>query len=255
MSHERSSGRVAVITGAGGGIGLAAAVEFARRGTTVVMVERDGDRLRAAERSVRDAAVAGAEVHSLELDVTSEREMEEMAVRTLASCGRVDVLVTSAGVLRAPGSGLKQLAETTPEEFDLVVDVNLKGTFLATRAVLPAMLQQKSGQIVHISSLSGLQGRAFDGPYCASKFAVHGFSESLAEEVTNNGIRVHTLFLDAVATTMWQQNGPVPMPADALPPERVADFIVYLVDLPGDCVVKNPVLAAFGGRRRRRRQE
>jgi hypothetical protein len=75
----------------------------------------------------------------------------------------------------------------------------------------------------------------------------------LAEEVRPAGIRVHTLFLDAVATPMWEQNGPVPMPADALPPERVAELIASLVELPGDCVLVNPVLKPFAGRRQRKR--
>jgi NAD(P)-dependent dehydrogenase (short-subunit alcohol dehydrogenase family) len=216
-------------------------------------VERDPERLRAAEKTVGESSSEGREVLGLRLDVSSEADMEMMAARALEAFGAIDVLVTSAGILRAAGTGLKQLVDTEPEEFDQVVDVNLRGTFLATRAVLPAMLRARKGQIVHISSLSGLQGRAFDGPYCASKFAVRGFSEALAEEVRPAGIRVHTLFLDAVATPMWEQNGPVPMPADALPPERVAELIASLVELPGDCVLVNPVLKPFAGRRQRKR--
>ena len=253
VNDETTVPPVAVITGAGGGIGRATALALARRGMRLCLVERDAKRLAAVVNAVKES-VAGCGVLPLTLDVASEGDMEEMVTRTLETFGQVDVLVTAAGILRAPGRGPAALADTTPEEFDTVVAVNLRGTFLATRAVLRPMLAAKSGHIVHISSVSGLQGRAFDGPYCASKFAVRGFSESVAEEVGRSGVRVHTVLPDAVATSLWEQNGPVPMPPEALPPERVADFIAYLLDMPPDCVLRNPIIAPFSGSRRRRRR-
>jgi short-subunit dehydrogenase len=90
-----------------------------------------------------------------------------------------------------------------------------------------------------------------DAPYCASKFAVVGFSESLAQEVQPFGIKVHVLLPDAVRTRLWDQNGPVVVPGDALPPERVADLIVYLLTLPRDTILGNLVIAPFRARRRR----
>jgi len=253
MNLSVEKNEVAVITGAGSGIGLAASVRFGELGKRLCLVDKNTDHLQTAEDAVREKCGAEPEILALCLDVASEADMETMASRVLEAFGTIDVLVTSAGILRAAGSGLKQLVDTSPDEFDQVVDVNLRGTFLATRAVLPAMMRAKKGQIIHISSLSGLQGRAFDGPYCASKFGVRGFSEALADEVRPAGIRVHTLFLDAVATPMWEQNGPVPMPAEALPPERVGEIIATLVELPGDCVLVNPVLKPFGGRGKRKR--
>jgi 3-oxoacyl-[acyl-carrier protein] reductase len=254
LSDDIRETRVAIITGAGGGIGRATALALAARGVRLCLVERDAERLASTAEAVREAASGVSDVLSLGLDVTSEPDMEAMAARTLETFGRLDILVTAAGILRPPGRGPAALADVTPEEFDAVLAVNLRGTFLATRAVLPAMLAAKSGHIVHLSSVSGLQGRAFDGPYCASKFAVRGFSESVAEEVGRSGVRVHAVLPDAVATSLWEQNGPVPMPPEALPPERVADFIAYLVDLPADCVLRNPVIAPFSGARRRRRR-
>jgi 3-oxoacyl-[acyl-carrier protein] reductase len=254
VNESPTDREVAVITGAGGGIGRATAVAFARRGMRLCLVEHDAGRLGDAEKAARDAANGSLEVLPMALDVTSEADMQAMAERTLETFGRIDVLVTAAGILRPPGSGPKMVAETSIEEFDRVLAVNLRGTFLSTRAVLPAMLKARSGHIIHISSTSGLRGRAFDGAYCASKFAVRGFSEALMEEVGRSGVRVHTLLPDAVATPLWEQNGPVPAPADALPPERVADFITYLIELPEDCVLLNPVLTPFGGRRRKRKR-
>lgn len=255
MNGKAHDGQVAVITGAGGGIGRATAVALAQRGFNLCLVELDTGRLREAEGAARAAARGPLEVLSMTADVTSESGMAAMAAEALGAFGRIDVLVTAAGILRPTGSGPKTIAETSVDEFERVLAVNLRGTFLATRAVLPAMLDAKSGHIIHLSSTSGLRGRAFDGAYCASKFAVRGFSEALIEEVGRSGVRVHTLLPDAVATPLWEQNGPVPMPADALPPERVAEFIAYLIELPEDCVLLNPVLAPFGGRRRRRRRD
>jgi 3-oxoacyl-[acyl-carrier protein] reductase len=252
LGDDTNQARVAIITGAGGGIGHATAEALARRGMRLCLVERDGPRLASVTEAVRAAADDATPILPLNLDVVSDTDMQAMAARTLRSFGRIDVLVTAAGILRPPGRGPTALADTTPEEFDAVLAVNLRGTFLATRAVLPAMLAARSGHIVHISSVAGLQGRAFDGPYCASKFAVRGFSESVAEEVGRSGVRVHTLLPDAVATRLWEQNGPVPMPPEALPPERVANFIAYLLDLPDDCVLRSPVIAPFSGSRRRR---
>jgi 3-oxoacyl-[acyl-carrier protein] reductase len=254
LSDDIKQARVAVITGAGGGIGRATALALAQTGVWLCLVEHDVNRLESVTEAVRETADGQARVLPLHLDVTSASDMEMMVARTLEAFDRVDILVTAAGILRAPGCGPTLLADTTPAEFDAVLAVNLRGTFLATRAVLPPMLKAKSGHIVHISSVSGLRGRAFDGPYCASKFAVRGFSESVAEEVGRSGVRVHTLLPDAVATSLWEQNGPVPSPSEALPPERVADFIAYLLDLPDDCVLRNPVIAPFSGLRRRRRR-
>jgi 3-oxoacyl-[acyl-carrier protein] reductase len=244
---------VAVITGAGGGIGRATALALAHRGLRLSLIEQDAARLASVADAVRSTR-EGSQVLALALDVSSEPDMDTMVERTQEAFGQLDVLVTAAGILRAPGRGPAALVDTTPEEFDAVMAVNLLGTFLATRAALRPMLAARSGHIIHISSVAGLQGRAFDGPYCASKFAVRGFSESLAEEVGRSGVRVHTVLPDAVATPLWEQNGPVPMPPEAIPPERVADFIAYLVELPPDCVLRNPVLAPFSGARRRRRR-
>ncbi len=255
VTEDAKGAQVAVITGAAGGIGRATALALARRGMRLCLVDRDAGGVPSLFESVRQISGDG-NVLALGLDVTSESDMDAMVARTLEAFGRLDILVTSAGILRPAGRGPTSVVDTTPEEFDTVMTVNLRGTFLATRAALRPMLAARSGHIVHISSVSGMFGRAYDSAYCASKFAVRGFSESLAEEVGRSGIRVHTLMPDAVATSLWEQNGPLPMPPDALPPERVADFIAFLLEMPADCVLWNPVIAPFSGvRRKQRRRE
>lgn len=175
--------------------------------------------------------------------------MKAMAERTVEAFDRIDILVATAGILRGTGSTPRPLANVSLDEWEQVLGVNLRGMFLSNRAVLSTMLKQRAGNIVNISSVSGRQGRAFDAPYCASKAGVIGMSESLAEEVRNSGIRVQIVAPDAVDTPLWDQNGPVPRPPNALGPERVAELIVYLLAQPPDTVIPSVVVAPFNARR------
>jgi NAD(P)-dependent dehydrogenase (short-subunit alcohol dehydrogenase family) len=236
--------RVAVITGAASGIGRATCLALGEAGARVVAV---GRRFEALAAIVAEVEGCGGEAAGLGLDVRVERDMEEMAQWTLARYGRIDILVASAGVLRA-GSP-RVVAEMSVAEWDLVVETNLRGVFLSNRAVLPAMLKQRQGAIINLSSTSGRQGLAYDSAYCASKFGVIGFSEALAEEVRTHGVKVQVVLPGPVDTTMWEQNAPLPRPAQILPPERVADLILYLLTLPEDTMLIQPTIVGFRGRR------
>jgi 3-oxoacyl-[acyl-carrier protein] reductase len=243
--------QVSIVTGGGGGIGRATCLALAGAGARVVAVDLDPARLAATVAAGAGGGVARGTL-ALPLDVSREVDMEEMARRTLDTFGQIDILVACAGILRGPGvKSPRPLAQVTGEEWDAVIGVNLKGTFLSNRAVLPAMIRQRRGQILNVSSTSGRRGRAFDAVYCASKFGVVGLSESLAEEVRHHGIRVQVVLPDAVDTPLWEQNGPIGPPPDALTPERVADLLTYMLSLPGDAVLQGPVIAPFRGRRRR----
>jgi len=247
---------VAIVTGGASGIGRAACRRLAEAGAKVVVVDVSSARVEetiAELRGVADGAEGAEGVEGfmgLVLDVRREQEMEEMARRTLERFGRIDVLLASAGILRGRGSSPKPLSEVSVDEWDQVLETNLKGMFLSNRAVLPAMIRQRGGDIINMSSVSGKQGRAHDAPYCASKFGVIGMSEALAEEVRSQGVRVQVLMPDAVDTAIWDQNGPVPRPANALPPERVADLILYMISQPSDVILLGAVIAPFRSRRR-----
>ena len=167
----------------------------------------------------------------------------KIAEAALERHARIDILIAGAGILRTSGTP-QMVADTAFADWKRVLEVNLTGTFLSNRAVLPAMLAQKTGDIVNISSVSGKQGRAFDGAYAASKFGIVGLSESLAEEVQREGVRVQCLLPDAVDTGIWEQSGGIALkPRLMLTPERVASFIAYLVTLPRDTFLLNPVVA------------
>jgi NAD(P)-dependent dehydrogenase (short-subunit alcohol dehydrogenase family) len=207
--------------------------------------------------SVRDeiaAASTGPAPLALAGDVRVEADAEHLVQATLQAFERIDALVHSAGVLRLSGAGPRLMYQVSKEECDLVIDTNLKGTFLVNRAVLPAMIRQKSGHIVNLSSTSGRVGRAFDAVYCASKFGVMGLTGSLAEEMKQFGIKVTAVLPDAVDTPLWDQNGPIPRPDPSLDPDRVAGVIEYLLAMPGDVVLENVVILPFKTRRRKSRK-
>jgi len=243
--------KVAIVTGGASGIGRATCHALAVEGSQVVIVDVSPERIEATLGELRALSNGSGGHLGLSLDVRDEEAMASMAEQTLERFDRIDVLVASAGVLRGTGSSPKPMVQVSTSEWDQVLDTNLKGMFLSNRAVLPAMIRQRHGDIINISSVSGRQGRAHDAPYCASKAGVIGMSESLAEEVRGYGIRVQVVIPDAVKTPIWDQNGPVPCPAEALPPERVADLIVHMLTQPPDTMLVGVVIAPLRARRRR----
>ena len=252
MDSEVLAGRVAIVTGGTGGIGRAVTLALARRGCAVAVVDRDRQRIAQVCDSVAGLANeqrVAPRALGLNLDVTDEQDMQNMASQVVAALGRIDILVTCAGVLRFPGSSPKPMVQLTEEEWDFVLDVNLKGVFLSNRAVLATMMQQRGGTIINVASTSGQQGRAHDSAYCASKFGVIGLTESLAEEVRPYAIRAQTVLPDAVDTPLWDQNGPI-RPEHALPAERVGELIAFMASLPPDTILVAPVIAPFRSRKR-----
>lgn len=248
---EDLRGKVVIVTGGTGGIGLATAKAVAAEGGSVVVADLDAERVAAVVAEVEQLQGSSREHLGLAIDVRREEDHERLMQRTLEKFGRIDALIACAGILRKRGTPPKPVVDVTLDEWNDVIDINLKGVFLSNRAVLPTMIAQRSGTIINLSSVSGLQGRAHDGPYCASKFGVIGLSQSVADEVRSYGIKVQALMPHAVATPFWEQNKPAPMPGDALPPERVADLIVFMLLQPEDTVLVGPVIAPLGARRRR----
>ena len=234
-------GQVAIVTGGTVGIGFSTALLLAREGAHVVVVGRNRKRLEKALVEIEEQE-SSLQPMGLLLDVRNQADMELMAEKTRDHFGRIDILVTAAGILRAGDGRLQTMQQMSETDWDEVVDTNLKGVFLANRSVLPTMIQQGGGNIINLSSTSGRTGLAFDSAYCASKFALIGLSESLAEEVRRYGIRVQMLLPGAIETGMWDQNGPLPPPRDILTPERVARFIIYSLTMPMDTILDSPII-------------
>jgi len=245
------AGQTAIVTGGASGIGRATSLTLARLGAAVVVVDLNAALLTEIVQEI--TMLAGAQEPLMMVkDIRSEADMGNMARNTLEKFGRMDILVHCAGILRSRNSGPKMMMDVDMAEWDEVINTNLKGTFLCNRAVLPAMVKERRGQIINIASTSGLQGRALDSIYCASKFGVVGLSQALAEEVRPYGIRVQVVAPDAVDTPMWDQNGPIHPPPDSLMPSRVADLIAYMVTLPLDAILGQVVIAPFRFRRRKK---
>jgi NAD(P)-dependent dehydrogenase (short-subunit alcohol dehydrogenase family) len=190
---------VALITGAGRGIGRAAAEAFAAAGHAVVLAEVDPRLGEGAERALRRA---GHRAVFLRTDVADRRSVERTASAALRRFERVDCLVNNAGVL-----AVGPFARLAAPALDRVVAVNLRGLLLMTRALLPAMLRRGSGSIVNVASQLGKSGLGEYATYCASKFGVVGFTEALADELRGTGVQVWAVCPGQVDTQMARKAG------------------------------------------------
>ena len=236
-------------SGGASGIGLATARQLIERQARVMIVDLA---LNSVERTLEELASAdGPAPLGTTCDVRNASDVQRMTDQCVAQLGGIDALVHSAGILRPSGVRPRPLVDIDDAEYDAVVGTNLHGTFLVNRAVLSHMVAQKQGQIINIASTSGLKGRAFDAVYSASKAGVIGLSQAAAEEVRSQGIRVQVVLPDAVDTPIWQQNGPVPAPPGALPPERVAQVIVMMLTLPPDATCEQMTVAPLSLRKMR----
>ncbi len=171
---ETLQGKAAIVTGGGSGIGKAIATALVREGANVVIASR------------RAPGVEGA--LSVPCDVRRKTDTQRVAATIKERFGRIDILVNNSGL-----GVQRKVVDCTEEDWHLVLETNLTGTFLMTQAVLPTMIVQRSGYIINIASQAAKHGYAEAGPYCASKFGILGLSEALQKEVRDYGIQVHCL--------------------------------------------------------------
>ena len=192
------TGQVAIVTGAAVGIGRAIAVAYGREGAKVVVNYSKSER--EAKETAEQVDKAGGESLLVKADVSQDAQVREVVRRALERFGRIDILVNNAGVL-AKGKP-SPFYEKTEDAWDYVINVNLKGMFNCTRAVIEHMIRRKSGKIVNISSTSGLVGFPGLVDYSASKAGVIGFTMALAKEVSTYGINVNAVAPGATETEM-----------------------------------------------------
>jgi len=224
----RFDGRVAIVTGAGGGLGRQHALALAARGAKVVVndlgVARDGEGASAspAQTVVAEIVAAGGEAIANGASVTDAAAVQAMVDETIAKWGRVDILVNNAGVLRD-----KSFAKMTLDDFRFVVDVHLMGAVNCTKAVWDGMRDRNYGRIVMTTSSSGLYGNFGQANYGAAKMALVGLMQTLSIEGARNNIRVNCLAPTA-HTRMTEDLGSA-LPLEALGPELVSPGLLYLV--------------------------
>jgi NADP-dependent 3-hydroxy acid dehydrogenase YdfG len=171
-------GKVAIVTGAGRGIGRAIAIELGRIGARLVLAARSVPELEQTARTIGSASV-------MKTDVRQRGDLQKLVDQTVSTIGPVDILVNAAGI-----GIFGRLTAFTDEDYEAILETNLRSIFYSCRIVVPSMMERRTGHIINIASIAGKVGSATRAVYCASKFGVVGFTESLAEEVREHGVRV-----------------------------------------------------------------
>lgn len=218
-------GKVAFITGGARGIGKATAIALAKEGVNLGIIAR-------TESSLKEVApeleALGVKVAYAAADVSSLEQVEAAVSVITNEVGTADILINNAGT-----ATFGSVLDMDPEEWEKMIDVNLKGTYYVTRAVLPQLLDKEAGDIINISSTSGLSGAATSSAYSASKFGVIGFTESLAQEVRRNNIRVTALAPSTVATDLAVETNLIKENNESklMQPEDIAEIIVNQLKL------------------------
>lgn len=234
------SGQVAIVTGAGRGIGHAIAMAFAREDATVVLAARTRQELAVAAATIREAGRGQA--LAIPTDVTQDGAVETMVERATGEFGRVDVLVTAAGA-----ASFGPVVGTKPTDWDAILAVNLRAVMVCCRAVLPVMIRQRRGTIINIASVAAQRAIPGAAVYTATKAGVVGFSRVLAEELRVDGVRVGVLVPGAVDTPLWNTVGSSPDRSRMLRPEDVARAAVLMASLPPGASLEELTLLPAGG--------
>jgi 3-oxoacyl-[acyl-carrier protein] reductase len=212
------SDHVAIVTGGNRGIGKAIAARLAALGSGVAICGRDDQTLNATASELR---ATGARIHWQRADVTRASDVDALIEQTEAALGPISILVNNAGMgLFGP------VQDKSEQEWDIVMNTNLKSIFLVSRRVIPGMVQRKRGDIINISSLAGKNTFAGGGIYCASKWAVQGLSGCMAEDLRGHGIRVSTVCPGSVATEFSGRGAKDP--SKVLTPRDVAHAVAMI---------------------------
>jgi len=222
----------ALITGAGKGIGKAIAIALAKEGVNVILVSRtqtDVDQL------AIETSNLGVKSLALSADVSDINSINKAVEKALAEFKTIDILINNAGI-----ASFGKFLELEPEAWEKIIQVNLMGTYYATRAVIPNMIERQTGDIINISSTAGLNGNALTSAYSASKFAVLGLTDSLMQEMRKHNIRVTALTPSTVATDMAKDlNLTDGNPEKVMQSEDIAELIIAQLKLNSRVFIKN----------------
>lgn len=216
-------GKVAIVTGGASGIGAALVEGFVKEGSNVVIADIN---LNKAQELAENIGGTGVKVLVVRTDVTKKSDADNVVSATLRQFGKIDVLVNNVGVIR-----YTKFVDMEEENWDQINDVNAKGVYLVTRAVVPHMIAARHGKIVNISSLAGKSGSTGCTHYCASKFAVIGITQSLAKELAEYDINVNAICPGALRTALWEGIMDARAKLEGLPREKIWNARVEQIPL------------------------
>lgn len=225
-------GQTALVTGGGRGIGRAICLAFAKEGANIVIAARNEKEMGETAKLVKKEGSKALTVH---VDVRQEEDVRNLIAQTVEKCGRIDILINNAGV-----AYMKPIEETTLEEYEEIMDTNVKGLFLCTKHAIPHMKKSENAKIINISSGAGKHGLSELSVYCASKFAVNGITEALASELSGR-VMVYSVCPGAVDTKMYRSMFPVKPP---LKPEHVAEKVLELA-LPESNILSGSLIEIY----------
>lgn len=232
------SGKVAIVTGAGRGIGRATALELARHGVVVALAARTQSEV---ESVAGEVEAVGSSALPIVADVAQEDDVANMVDRTLQTYGRIDILVNNAGTALPE----RPVVDTSLADWERILRVNLTGPFLCARAVLPIMMRQRSGKIVNVASIGGRVGFAGIAAYGAAKAGLLHFTASLAAEVKRFGIDVNAVCPSGTDTRLLHETGRAKGRTNLIRPEEIAHVIVFLVS-PESSALTGTAIEAYG---------
>jgi len=229
--------QVAIVTGGGRGIGRAISLAFAKEGANVAVVAKTESEIESVAEDIRKTGVLSL---AIKADVSVEEQVEAMVKKVMEEFGRIDILVNNAGFAKHG-----YIYEVETDVWDLTMNVNLRGVMLCTRAVFKNMMKQGNGYIINISSGAGKGGGARYSTYSTSKFGVIGFTQSIAIEGREYGIKASVICPGPVATRMRAGNHPGEDPTKILQPQDIADLALFLVSQPKRVYIGEVVIFPF----------
>ena len=227
------SGKVAIVTGAGSGIGQGIALALADQGVSVVICGRRGEPLNGTARMIENS---GGRVTAIQADVSKTADVQKVVKTALETFGRLDILINNAGI-----SGGDSIHKMTDDDWGQVMSVNLRGAFRMAREVLGVFREQESGHIINISSESGIEHYPGDGSYGLSKHALNDLGEYIQRENQELNIRVNTICPGMVVTEMTENSAGLNH-EKCLYPEDIADLVVWLLTRRPNVKIGTPIL-------------
>ncbi len=243
---ELLQGQVAIVTGASRGIGRAIALELAKQGATIIVNYASSSG--AADNVVAEISAEGGQAIALQADVSQAEQVDTLFSTVMDKFKRIDIIVNNAGITRDT-----LLLRMKPEDWQAVIDLNLTGVFLCTRAASKIMLKQRSGRIVNIASVAGQMGNPGQANYSAAKAGVIGFTKTVAKELASRGITVNAVAPGFIATDMTSNLSNTEDILKYIPlgrygqPEEIAGMVRFLAADPAAAYITGQVFNVDGG--------